>query len=324
MEISIIIPTYKRPESLVRTLNSLQEQTLPEFEVIVVDNAASLEIEKLLKEFNTTARIPIRYLPEPKLGVHNARHAGARIAQKPLLVFTDDDATFEANWLESYHNKFIEHPEMVAAGGPVRPKWDGEPPQWLIKFIEEAKQFRSLLSFMEPFKEFRLSTQLYFFSVNMAIRRDILFKVGGFNPEAFGKIWLGDGETGLHKKLTEQGMLIGYIPEAIVYHHIPVNRMNVNYLCLRMANEGACEMYARFHKNMPSRWRLFKQAASITLRHSKSWLKAWTIREQTDIESLIIQLQAARLQSQVKYIGRLISDREFQKLVLKEDWLNEG
>ena len=321
--ISVIIPTYKRPESLVRTLNSLQEQTLPEVEIIVVDNAASPELEKLVTEFNSTARLPIRYLPEAKLGVHNARHAGARIAQNPLLIFTDDDATFEPNWLESYLNKFIEHPEMVASGGPVRPKWDETPPEWLIKFIEEAKQFRSLLSFMEPFKEFCLSTKLYFFSVNMAIRRDVLFEVGGFNPEAFGKIWLGDGETGLHNKLTEKGLLIGYIPEAIVYHHIPAHRMNVEYLCLRMANEGVCEMYARVHKNMPSRWRLFKQAASITLRHSRNWIKASTLQNRTDIESIITQIQAARLQSQVRYIGRLILDEEFQQLVLKEDWLNE-
>src|SRR5207249_7611413 len=41
----------------------------------------------------------------------------------------------------------------------------------------------------------------------MAIRRDVLFQVGGFNPDLVGDFFLGDGATGLNRKLWERGMV---------------------------------------------------------------------------------------------------------------------
>jgi glycosyltransferase involved in cell wall biosynthesis len=56
MRISVIIPTYKRPRTLLQAWRSLQEQTLPNFEIVVVDNAADSEVEKMVAEFNLTAK----------------------------------------------------------------------------------------------------------------------------------------------------------------------------------------------------------------------------------------------------------------------------
>jgi GT2 family glycosyltransferase len=50
------IPTYKRPRTLLQALRSLQEQTLPDFEIVVVENAADSEVEKMVAEFNLTAK----------------------------------------------------------------------------------------------------------------------------------------------------------------------------------------------------------------------------------------------------------------------------
>jgi len=135
--------------------------------------------------------------------------------------------------------------------------------------------------------------------------------VGGFNPESFGDIWLGNGETGLQYKLQERRLGIGFIPNALVYHHIPPQRMTVSYLCQRMANEGACDIYSRYHCGIPSVWKLFKDALSIVLRYGRLWLAAWQVKGKTDPDSLLQQLQASRLQSQVRYLGRLMSDRTF-------------
>jgi len=324
MQTSVIIPTYKRPQTLLQALSSLQEQTLREFEIIVVDNAADSELEKILTQFNATARVSVRYVPEPRLGLHYGRHRGIQIAKSQLLIFTDDDATFDPDWLQAYVTAFTKHPEMVASGGPVRPKWEAPPPTWLLEFLEQVKYFRYILSLMEPHREFCLSNKGYFFGVNMAILRHVLFEVGGFNPEAFGDIWLGDGETGLVNKLREREMLIGYVPEAIVYHHIPPQRMTVEYLCRRMANEGASDRYTRFHRQMPPRWYLFIYAIAIALKNSQSWIAAQALQGRTDPYSLGIQLNAAKTQAQVNYLLKLVQDKEFRKLVLKQDWLNEA
>ncbi len=133
---------------------------------------------------------------------------------------------------------------MAAAGGPVRPSWEKPREEWLERFMRGHKNF-PIYSLMEPYEGFRLDAKGIFFGVNMAIRREVLFEAGGFNPEAFGDFWLGDGETGLNRKLWELAMFVGYVPGALVYHHIPSERMTVSYMRRRMANQGACDVYTR-------------------------------------------------------------------------------
>jgi glucosyl-dolichyl phosphate glucuronosyltransferase len=323
MNISIIIPTYKRPKYLLRHLRSLQEQTLSSFEILVVDNAADSEIERIVAEFNRTARLPVRYVPEPRLGIMNARHAGARAAGGDILVFTDDDQTSDPAVTQAYENAFADHPEMAAAGGPIRIVWESPPPKWLIEYIGQAKMF-PILGLLDVYDEFRLDPKGFFFGGNMAIRREVLFQVGGFNPELIGDIYFGDGEVGLYQKLWQRKMLIGYVPEALMYNYIPSQRMTVDFFRRRTANEGAAEMYTRYHHGIPDRLRLFKHAAAIAAKNNKRWLGAILLRGRTDRRSVDIQMDAAKTQSQLKYLIRLMFDKELRSLVAKNDWLNES
>jgi glycosyltransferase involved in cell wall biosynthesis len=323
MHISVIIPTYKRPKHLLRHLRSLQEQTLSSFEIIVVDNAANAKIERIVAEFNRTARLPVCYVPEPRLGLMHARHAGAQAAGGDILVFTDDDQTSEPAVLQAYANAFAEHPEMAAAGGPIRIAWESPPPKWLIEYIGQAKMF-PILGLLDVYDEFHLDPKGFFFGGNMAIRREVLFQVGGFNPDLISDIYLGDGEVGLYQKLWQRKMLIGYVPEALMYNYIPPQRMTVDFFRRRMANEGVAEMYTRYHHEMPDRLRLFKHAVAIAAKNSKYWLGARLLRGRTDRRSVDVQIHAARTQSQVKYLSRLMFDKELRSLVLKKDWLNES
>jgi glycosyltransferase involved in cell wall biosynthesis len=328
MDLSIIIPTYNRATLMAQAVRSAVGMDYPSdrYEVIVVDNASTDTTPEVVQRLQSHSNgYNLHYVREEQLGLHNARHAGARAAKGEILVFTDDDATFDPRWITAYAKAFSEHPEMVAAGGPVRPVWEVPPPQWLLDYMEqEYKEIKmlGLLSLMEPYEEFRLDPKGFFFGVNMAIRRDVLFEVGGFNPEAFGDIWLGDGETGLNCKLWERGMLIGYVPEAVVYHHIPPQRMTVDYFRRRMANEGACGVYARYHHGMPRRLSLCNHAATIVINNYKYWVAALLMNGRTDPRSLHFHMHTASTQSQFKYIVRLMFDQELRNLVLKDDWFN--
>ncbi len=195
MKISVIIPTYTRPQSLLQTLCSLQEQTLANFEIIVVDNAADSDVERMATEFNHAATVPVRYMPEPQLGAHNARHTGAHAAEGDILVFADDDETFAPEWLGAYARAFAEHPEMAAAGGPIRLVWEAPPPAWLLEFMGHARTF-IILGLLDASDEFCLSPKGGFFSGNMAIRRDVFFQLGGFNPDQVGAFLLGECSRG--------------------------------------------------------------------------------------------------------------------------------
>lgn len=322
MSLSLIIPTYRRAADLLRCLESVQQQEMTEFELLVVDNAADADLRDRVTAFSRSARVPAVYIAEPRLGLHNARHAGVRAASGEILVFTDDDATFDPGWLTAYARRFADHTDMAAAGGPARPVWQAPPPVWLLDFMRTQPGMFPILSLLEPFKEFRLSSDGYFFGVNMAIRRDVLLRAGGFNPDSFGNIWLGDGETGLNRKLWSAGLLIGYVPEAIVYHHIPPERMTLAYMRRREANDGACDVYARFHgQGVPGPAGLLRTGVSIVAESSRDWAASVVLWRRTDPRSLRVQLRAARAWSRLFYVWRLLSASAMRDLVTRRDWL---
>lgn len=321
MTVSVIIPTYKRLNELMRSLESLQEQNHPEYEVILVDNAADNKVHGMVEAFNRAARVKARYTPEPNLGLHNARHAGARAARGDLLVFTDDDATFDPGWLQAYAEAFAQRPEMAAAGGPVRPIWEVSPPTWLLDFIGDAKMFGPL-SLMEPYNEFRLGPDGFFWGVNMAIRRDVLFDVGGFNPELIGGLTVGDGESGLNRKLQERGWLVGYVPDALVYHHISAARMTLDYFCKWQGHLAGAQMYCRYHAHLPGRLRLAFDAAGAALSFAGIWVLARCIRSQANRPAISLTLRSALGAARFRYILRLIYDRDLRQTVTHRDWLN--
>jgi glucosyl-dolichyl phosphate glucuronosyltransferase len=325
VSLSLIVPTYQRKTDLLRCLESVQAQTLAAFELVVVDNAADAEVAEGVAAFNGRARIHARYVAEPRLGLHNARHAGVRAALGDVLVFTDDDATFDPSWLAAYARAFDEHPDMAAAGGPARPVWEVPPPHWLPRFMQTQPTMFPILSVLEPFNEFRLSADGYFFGVNMAIRRHVLLEVGGFNPDSFGNTWLGDGETGLNRKLWERGLLVGYVPEAIVYHHVPAERMTLDYFRRREANDGACDVYAQFHQaGVPGTAGLLRTGLGIAAASARDWLASLILRGRTDPRSLRVQLRAERAWARLAYVWRLLGNSELRELVTRQNWLQSS
>lgn len=292
-------------------------------EIVVVANACGPEtIECVKKYYDRLAGQIIKCVVESRLGLHNARHAGARAASGELLMFTDDDAEFGPETIMAYIQAFAEHPEMVAAGGPVLPKWETEPPGWLLEYIDGRQSF-GMLSLRNYDVPFSVNSTWDFYGVNMAIRRDTLFGVGGFNPESYGPMWLGDGETGLLEKLYKRNSIIGYVPEAMVYHHIPATRMTPRYLRIREANQGACHVYARYHYNLSGRRYFMTDAWNTLSLNISTWIRALVRRNGTDRKSLDVQAKAASTWSEFTYLIRLCFSKELRKLVAHQDWLND-
>lgn len=324
MKISVIIPTYKRPRDLLRAVKSLQGQTLQDFEIIVVDNASEKKIKILIRKFNKEAKIPAKYIAEPVLGWHNANHKGTRYAKSELLLFTNDDVTFEPFCLASYVEAFEKYPQMVASGGPIRPVFETPPPKWLKDLMGKSKVFTPF-SLMDLSNKFQLSKNGFFFTTNMVIRKDQLFSFGGFNPEIFGDVRLGDGEIGLNRKIKKRGYLIGYVPDAIVYHHIPKERMSIDALEHWMSNAGAIDMYTLFHeKGIPRNWLGFVTFVWPIIRiNLKYWIGNLFFKSPKASVSIKIKLQTARSLAQLDYIKRLMHDKDLQKLVAKKNWLKK-
>jgi glycosyltransferase involved in cell wall biosynthesis len=322
MNITVIIPTYKRPRTLFQALQSLQKQTYPCFEILVMDNDVDPEIKRSIFIFNQTARIQVRYIPEPRLGVHYARNTGAQMAMGELLLYTDDDMSFDAGWVATYDEAFAAHPEMDAAGGPVLPIWEEPPPPWLLEYIGNAKNFY-LLSLMQPYDSFQINGKGYFFSCNMAIRKTVLKAREGFHPEATGEIWLGDGESGLNRVMWSKGDLIGYVPRALAYHHIPSSRMTIEYLCKRVANEGASLEYTYFHEGTLDVPHLLARLVRICISLGILWVRvARQIVRRDRFIWINAQMDIRNRLARLRYVARLFRDSKFREMVTKRDWLN--
>ena len=319
-----MIPTYRRPHDLHRALESLEQQRRAPDETIVVDNAVDPVTEEITRAHAARSTAEVYYVAEPQLGLHNARHAGARKATGDVLVYTDDDATFAPNWLGAFARAFSEHPEMAAAGGAVLPDWEEPPPGWLLDLIEDETVFPPL-SLITDGDAFRLSPRGVFAGVNMAIRRDALFALGGFNPDSFGQRWFGDGESGLIRKLWGRNMLIGFVPEATVYHYIQRSRMTKRYLRRRQVNEGAAVEYAVLRGRSPTVRLLLARALRAAAGGSRATLVAGlaTVVARDATTGIRWQLRLSYFYGRLRYLWAVVRDAETRRYLRTDRWLTD-
>lgn len=308
MKLSVIIPTYNRRKDLLNALHSLQEQKAGSFEIIVVDNANDPAVLADIELFNSKARLPVRYIPEPEIGLNHARHAGVRSAVGEVLVFTDDDATFEPDWLLAYEKAFTNHPDMIAAGGPIKPAWEINPPEWLIKYIGDRKIF-PIFSLMDSGTDLSVSNDGIFFGVNMAIRKSV-FEWTGFRPELYGTRTIGDGESGLNEELRNKGHMIGYIPDAGVNHHIPAFRMSLAYIRRWAWHLGGAQMYRRWFGRNRNLITLTKEFFIITSQYLSSWVHGLFVMGLKDPESINKQFNASLGWCKINYLFWIIKDKK--------------
>lgn len=95
--ISVVIPTFRRPDGLRRAVESaLAQEGAPDFEVIVVDNAPEGGADRALAGIKD-ARLTL--IAEPNPGVATARNAGWAAASAPRIAFLDDDEEALPGWL---------------------------------------------------------------------------------------------------------------------------------------------------------------------------------------------------------------------------------
>jgi GT2 family glycosyltransferase len=94
-QISVIVPTHDRPESLARCLAALDAQTARDsMEVLIVDDGSRFEaVERAVRRF-----AGCRHLRAPRRGAAASRNAGAAAARGSLLLFTDDDCVPRPDW----------------------------------------------------------------------------------------------------------------------------------------------------------------------------------------------------------------------------------
>lgn len=107
--VSVILPTYRRKETLRRAIDSLYSQSYTSIEIIVVDDNADIEwnsyVQSVLKEYPSVV-----YICNPKnLGSAEARNVGIRAAKGDYITFLDDDDVYLPEKVENQLKYMIEN-----------------------------------------------------------------------------------------------------------------------------------------------------------------------------------------------------------------------
>lgn len=127
-DISVIIPTFKRPEGLDRAARSILRQANPcglGLELIIVDNDPAASAFDAVRAMADAAAIPVRYIHAAEPGVANARNAGVSAATGEFIAFLDDDEEAPAAWLCELVGEQRFH-EADVVFGPVRARLPDE------------------------------------------------------------------------------------------------------------------------------------------------------------------------------------------------------
>lgn len=242
---SVVVSTYdeKRWDDLAACVGSLERQTLPPHEVIVVVDHNPRLLGRAAAAF-PRARVVANARSR---GLAGARNTGSEVAEGEIIAFIDDDARAEQEWLEQLEDCFAAA-ETVGAGGALLPLWQGPAPSWF------PREFYWVLGCSYAGLPDRLAPVRNPIGANMAVRASVLAEVGGFREgvsddaprelRARGVVRAGGNvpdDTDLAIRVNQQlpGAVWLYQPLAQVLHTVTPERASLGYFFRRCYEEGA-------------------------------------------------------------------------------------
>jgi len=227
MNISVVVCTYNRCESLKRTLKGFSEVVYPEgysWELVLVDNNSKDETKMIAEEFKEESGLNVKYVFEAKQGLSYARNRGINHSKGEIIAFTDDDVMVDRYWLSNIERAFEEH-GVSCVGGKILPVWEIPKPKWLK---HDLHYMLALLDYGD--KPFYLKSPIIW-GANFSVKADIFGKYGGFDTNLGripGRLFAGE-ETEFVRRILNKGEKILYDPNAVVYHYISGDKISKRY-----------------------------------------------------------------------------------------------
>ena len=272
MNVTVILCTYNRAPTLRKALESVAKSIVPDsidWEVLVVDNNSRDKTRETVEEFCASYPRRFRYLFEAAQGKSHALNSGIRATGADILAFMDDDVEVDSHWLHTLTSVFSRGP-WTGAGGRIRAEEGFVPPLWM----ETSGRYA-----LAPLAFFDLGpdageTKEAPFGTNMAFKRDVFKKYGGFRtdlgPQPGSEIRNEDTEFG--ERLLAGGERFWYEPSALVYHSVPRERICKSYFLRWWFDKARAEVK---QEGIPQRSRLYVAGVPLFLFRS---LGAWTAR----------------------------------------------
>lgn len=163
--ISIVIPTFNRENSLSKAIQSVLDQSAPNWELIIVDDGSTDKTQKVIEKYLSDERI--QYFFQKNSGVSVARNKGVEISRGDYLIFLDSDDQFLPG-LISRLNK-INYTEYDLICWQVSKLIDGKSSVWKPQKL--GKIYNNITA--------------SFLAGSICYKKDTFLKAGGFDPEMF-------------------------------------------------------------------------------------------------------------------------------------------
>lgn len=204
--VSVIIPTYNRKESLLRTLDSLARQTYPaeRFEVIVVDDGGSDGTEEITR---LNYPFDLHYIKQANQGDAYARNRGAQEAKGWILQFLDDDIVLDPRFLAAIVKQHMHRDRQVVVGSLL--PLPSATPTAFERAIINAQSGRGCMAGELEFTEI--------LSGVLSIRREHYLNLGMMQPMVSGgsSVWC---DVEFSYRAHNRGFSLCRVPDAVAYH----------------------------------------------------------------------------------------------------------
>jgi len=116
MKITVVVPTYLRPQDLARCLVALKQQTRAADELWVIVRDTDRETWQFLEDFDRGA-LALHTATVVEVGVIAAMNIGLDAATGDIVAFTDDDAAPHPDWLERIESYYLADEKIGGVGG---------------------------------------------------------------------------------------------------------------------------------------------------------------------------------------------------------------
>ena len=228
--IGVIIPTYNRSAVLLSCLRHLEQQTIADFEVVIVDDGSTDSTPQMLEDYQRRTPLHLRCIRQDNSGPAHARNVAIASLQSTTCLIIGDDIFASPNFVAKHLELHRQRPESKVAGlGLTRWYESGQTVTAFMRWLDESGiQFAYNDLFRGTHPNWR-----HFYTSNLSLKTQFL-RENPFN-EMFTRAAAEDLELG-YRLERRHGLEVIFIPDALAHHLHPTS---FRQACKRMSHVGS-------------------------------------------------------------------------------------
>ncbi len=235
LSFSLIIPVFNRPDEIEELLESLENQTERNFEIVIVEDGSEIKCDDIVKKYSDN--LNIKYFYKENSGPGTSRNYGAERANGNYFIFLDSDCIIPEKYIETV-TKHLKKNYTDAYGGPDRAHES-------FSNFQKAVNY-SMTSFFTTGGIRGKSEKMDKFyprSFNMGYSKDVFQKTGGFSKMRFGE------DIDMSIRILKNNFKTQLIKDAFVYHK---RRTSIKQFFKQVYNSGIARinLYKKYPESL--------------------------------------------------------------------------